>query len=73
MVQYMLFKEMKKNFMINYIIVFQEFMDYSIFFFMRKGMVGDWKIIFIVVQNECFDVDYVEKMVGCSFSFCFEL
>ncbi|XP_055154294.1 sulfotransferase 1A2 isoform X4 [Symphalangus syndactylus] len=73
MVQHTSFKEMKKNPMTNYTTVRREFMDHTISPFMRKGMAGDWKTTFTVAQNERFDVDYAEKMAGCSLSFRSEL
>uniref|UniRef100_A0A2I3GAN7 Sulfotransferase n=1 Tax=Nomascus leucogenys TaxID=61853 RepID=A0A2I3GAN7_NOMLE len=73
MVQHTSFKEMKKNPMTNYSTVPREFMDHSISPFMRKGMAGDRKTTFTVAQNERFDVDYAEKMAGCSLSFRSEL
>ncbi|XP_036921252.1 sulfotransferase 1A3 isoform X2 [Sturnira hondurensis] len=66
------FKEMKKNPMTNYSTLPTSFMDHSISPFMRKGIMGDWKTMFTVAQNERFDADYAEKMAGCNLNFCSE-
>ncbi|KAF7466157.1 sulfotransferase 1A1 [Marmota monax] len=72
-VQHTSFKEMKKNPMTNYTTIPTEIMDHSISAFMRKGVTGDWKSIFTVAQNECFDAHYAEKMAGCKLNFCWQL
>lgn len=33
------------------------------------GIIGDWKTMFTVAQNERFDADYAQKMAGCSLKF----
>ncbi|XP_045704930.1 sulfotransferase 1A1 [Phyllostomus hastatus] len=63
------FKEMRKNPMANYSTVPTYLMDHNISAFMRKGIMGDWKSMFTVAQNERFDVDYAEKMAGCNLNF----
>ncbi|XP_028372983.1 sulfotransferase 1A1 [Phyllostomus discolor] len=63
------FKEMKKNPMANYSTIPTELMDHNISAFMRKGIMGDWKTMFTVAQNERFDADYAEKMAGCNLNF----
>nr|KAF6490032.1 hypothetical protein HJG59_010406 [Molossus molossus] len=68
-VQHTSFKEMKKNPMANYSNIPIEIMDHSISAFMRKGIIGDWKTMFTVAQNERFDADYAQKMAGCSLKF----
>lgn len=36
------------------------------------GIMGDWKTMFTVAQNERFDAHYAEKMAGCNLNFCSE-
>ncbi|XP_071461438.1 sulfotransferase 1A1-like isoform X2 [Marmota flaviventris] len=72
-VQHTSFKEMKKNPMANYTTIPTEIMDHSVSPFMRKGIVGDWKFVFTVAQNERFDAHYAEKMAGCKFNFRWQL
>ncbi|KAM5328519.1 sulfotransferase 1A1-like [Glossophaga mutica] len=66
------FKAMKKNPMANYSTIPTDCMDHNISAFMRKGIIGDWKTMFTVAQNECFDAHYAEKMAGCNLNFCSE-
>ncbi|XP_006201315.1 sulfotransferase 1A1 [Vicugna pacos] len=72
-VQHTSFKEMKKNTMANYTTIPTEVMDHNISAFMRKGIAGDWKTMFTVAQNECFEADYAKKMAGCNLHFRSEL
>ncbi|KAG3259577.1 sulfotransferase 1A1-like [Ictidomys tridecemlineatus] len=72
-VQHTSFKEMKKNPMANYSTIPTEIMDHNISPFMRKGIVGDWKSVFTVAQNEHFDAHYAEKMAGCKLKFRWQL
>uniref|UniRef100_A0A8C9QN34 Sulfotransferase n=1 Tax=Spermophilus dauricus TaxID=99837 RepID=A0A8C9QN34_SPEDA len=72
-VQHTSFKEMKKNPMANYTTIPIEIMDQNISPFMRKGIVGDWKSVFTVAQNEHFDAHYAKKMAGCKLKFRWQL
>uniref|UniRef100_A0A8C6AC13 Sulfotransferase n=1 Tax=Marmota marmota marmota TaxID=9994 RepID=A0A8C6AC13_MARMA len=72
-VQHTSFKEMKKNPMANYTTIPTEMMDHSVSPFMRKGIVGDWKSVFTVAQNERFGAHYAKKMAGCKFNFRWQL
>ncbi|EPY82520.1 sulfotransferase 1A1 [Camelus ferus] len=72
-IQHTSFKEMKKNTMANYTTIPTEVMDHNISAFMRKGIAGDWKTMFTVAQNECFEADYAKKMAGCNLHFRSEL
>uniref|UniRef100_UPI00403854E5 sulfotransferase 1A1-like isoform X1 n=1 Tax=Callospermophilus lateralis TaxID=76772 RepID=UPI00403854E5 len=72
-IQHTSFKEMKKNPMANYTTLPTELMDHNISPFMRKGIVGDWKSVFTVAQNECFDAHYAKKMAGCKLNFRWQL
>ncbi|KAM4814120.1 sulfotransferase 1A1-like [Urocitellus parryii] len=72
-VQHTSFEEMKKNPMTNYTTMPTEIMDHNISPFMRKGIVGDWKSVFTVAQNEHFDAHYAKKMAGCKLKFRWQL
>ncbi|KAG3259576.1 sulfotransferase 1A1-like [Ictidomys tridecemlineatus] len=72
-IQHTSFKEMKKNPMANYSTLPTELMDHDISPFMRKGIVGDWKSVFTVDQNERFDAHYAKKMAGCKLNFRWQL
>ncbi|XP_047457500.1 uncharacterized protein LOC125017966 [Mugil cephalus] len=55
-----LFENMKNNKMAN--CSTDEYLDFSVSPFMRKGKVGDWKNHFTVQQDEDFNEDYEKKM-----------
>lgn len=39
---------------------------------MRKGVVGDWKDYFTILQSQLFDEMYADKMAGTGLTFEFE-
>ncbi|XP_072477582.1 sulfotransferase 1C4-like [Notamacropus eugenii] len=69
-IYYTSFDVMKKNSMSNY--TFDATMNQSVSPFMRKGVIGDWKNYFTVVQNERFNEDYRKKMADTTLSFSME-
>ncbi|XP_078508495.1 sulfotransferase 1 family member D1-like [Lissotriton helveticus] len=63
------FEQMKTNSKANYDGVHPIIVDNSIAPFMRKGIVGDWKNIFTVAQNEKFDQEFKRQMSGTTLFF----
>ncbi|KAM3923546.1 sulfotransferase 2B1-like isoform 1-T3 [Leptodactylus fuscus] len=61
-VEYVSFKNMKENKMVNFTLLPTGYMDHEKSPFMRKGIVGDWKNHFTVTQNEYFDKIYNSEM-----------
>ncbi|XP_063292305.1 sulfotransferase 2B1-like [Pelobates fuscus] len=61
-VEHATFKSMKDNKMSNFTLLPGTYMDQDKSPFMRKGVTGDWKNHFTVVQSEYFDKIYKTKM-----------
>nr|XP_057918361.1 sulfotransferase 1 family member D1-like isoform X2 [Doryrhamphus excisus] len=63
------FKSMKENPMANYTFMSKTIFDLSLYTFMRKGEVGDWKNHFTPQQAKEFDEDYEKKMKNVNIPF----